>query len=87
MRAALAANPSKDPKVVIRQCYIAAGGRVIPTSSTKTTKLNGVSDAARRASASVPGGGSGSQSVELEYIPDESVEQTVRRAVAAHRTR
>lgn len=87
VRAILEANPNKDPTAAIRQGYLAAGGRVIRTSSAKTTKLNGTSDAARRASASVPGGGSGSQSVELEYIPNESVEQTVRRAVAAHRTR
>lgn len=79
------ANPNLAPEDVIKRAYRAAEGRVIPNTTPTTAKLNGrTTEAARRASASIPGNASGSSiGGDLEVIPGESVEQTVRRAFAA----
>lgn len=67
---------------LIKRCYIASGGRVIPGNIP--TKLNGTrSVAAQRASASVSGvGGATPTGGELPFIPNESVEDTIRRTKA-----
>ena len=68
---------------LIKRAYIASGGRVIPSNSP--TRLNGTrsTTAARRASASVSGiGGGAPDAGTLPFIPNESVEDTIRRTKA-----
>ncbi len=81
------ANPNLSWQENIKRSYIAAGGRVIPNASPTTTKLNGVNRAAQRAATSLAGLGSSSDSELVPFIPGESVEDTVRRTVAALRSR
>lgn len=81
------ANPNLSWQENIKRSYIAAGGRVIPNASPTTTKLNGTNRAAQRAATSISGMGDSAASADVPFIRGESVEDTVRRTVAAMRSR
>lgn len=72
---------------LIKRSYIASGGRVVP--SNVSTRLNGQrSMAAQRAASSISGvGGSQISGGDLPFIPNESVEDTIRRTLAMSRSR
>lgn len=72
---------------LIKRSYIASGGRVVP--SNVSTRLNGQrSMAAQRAASSISGvGGSSISGGDLPFIPNESVEDTIRRTLAMSRSR
>lgn len=73
---------------LIKRAYIASGGRVIPSQVSTRLNGHGRNGAAQRAAASMSGIGGGTPDTgNLPFVPNESVEDTIRRSIAFHRSR
>lgn len=79
------ANPEIGWREILLRAYRGAGGRVIPRTTPQTAKPNGQNNVniARRARSSIAGNQAGNYQ-ELPFIPNEKVEDTVRRAFERH---
>lgn len=84
------ANPKLPWRDVLLRAYRANEGRVLPRSNPVTAKLNGNASkvaASKLAASSISGSAAEISQDELDVIPGESVEDTVRRAFALNSSR
>ena len=79
------ANPNLTAKDMLLRAYKAAGGRVLPKM---TARLNGnrKTELAKRAASSISGSFARTSEDDIEFVPGESIEDTVRRVYQAART-